>query len=187
MKAFVGNGYPHSFIRYALAPKVPREDEGEREEERPPTVRLPYVTGISERIRRVCKDFNIRAVFKSRPTLYSILTKDKDSLPTEKQANVIYKVPCTCRKVYISKTKCRLETLLKEHKDACIKGFSDKSAIAEHAWMEDHPIHWDDTRILQHASNLTAAHMLLLLYTTGQLYPWILGLTDSMRTHSTAT
>ena len=25
-------------------------------------------------------------------------------------------------------------------------------AIAEHAWTEDHPIRWDDTRILQHAS-----------------------------------
>ena len=36
--------------------------------------------------------------------------------------------------------------------DACIKGFTDKSAIAEHAWTEDHPILWDDTRILQHAS-----------------------------------
>ena len=25
----------------------------------------------------------------------------------------------------------------------------DKSVIAEHAWTEDHAIHWDDTRILQ--------------------------------------
>ena len=68
---------------------------GERKEKRPPTVHLPYITGVSEHIRRVC-----RAVSK----------------------------------------------------DTCIKGFSDKSAIAEHAWMEDHPISWDDTRILQHAN-----------------------------------
>ena len=54
--------------------------------------------------------------------------------------------------VYISETTRRLETRLKEHKDAYIKGFTDKSAIAEHAWTEDHPIHWGDTRILQHAS-----------------------------------
>ena len=49
----------------------------------------------------------------------------------------------------MGETTHQLETRLKEHKDACIKGFTDKSAIA---WMEDHPIHWDDTRILQHAS-----------------------------------
>ena len=41
---------------------------------------------------------------------------------------------------------------LKEHKDTCIKGFTDKSAIAKQAWMENYPICWDDTRILQHAS-----------------------------------
>ena len=70
----------------------------------------------------------------------------------EKQANVIYEVPCTCEKVYIGETICRLGTHLKKHKDACIKGFTDKSAIAEHVCTEDHPICWDDTRILQHAS-----------------------------------
>ena len=71
-------------------------------------------------------------------------------LPMEKQVNVAYKVhvPCTCRKVYMDDKKRQLETRLKEHTDACIKGFTDKSAIAEHAWTEDHPICWDDTRIL---------------------------------------
>ena len=152
MKAFMGNGYPRSFIRSASVPRPPREHDGETEEERPPTVHLPYVAGVSERIRRVCRDFNIRAVFKSGPTLRSLLTKVKDPLPREKQANVVYEVPCTCGKVYIGETTRRLGTRLKEHKDACIKGFTDKSAIAEHAWTEDHPIRWDDTRILQHAS-----------------------------------
>ena len=52
--------------------------DGETEEERPPTVHLPYVAGVSERIGRVCRDFNIRAVFKSGPT---ILTKVKDLSP----------------------------------------------------------------------------------------------------------
>ena len=73
---------------------------------------------------------------------------------TREQVNVVYKVPCTCRKVYIGETTRRLETRLKEHKDACIKGFTDKSAIAEHAWTEDHPIRWGDTRIMQHAMEL---------------------------------
>ena len=100
----------------------------------------------------MCRDFNIRVVFKSGPTLHSLLTKVKDPLPREKQANIVYKAPCTCGKVYTGETTRWLGTHLKEHKDACIKGFMDKSTIAEHAWIEDHPIHWDDTRILQHAS-----------------------------------
>ena len=36
------------------------------------------------------------------------------------------------RKVYISEITRRLETYLKKHKGVCIKGFTDKSAIAEH-------------------------------------------------------
>ena len=39
------------------------------------------------------------------------------------------------RKVYIGETKRKLETRLKEHKDVCIKYLTDKSAIAEHTWM----------------------------------------------------
>ena len=33
-----------------------------------------------------------------------------------------------------------------------MKGSTDKSAIAAHAWTEDHPIRWGDARILQRAS-----------------------------------
>ena len=150
-KALMGNGYPRSFIRSASAAKPPRERDEEREEERPPTVHLPYIAGVSEQIRRVCKDFNIRAVFRSGPTLRSLLTKIKDPLPMEKQVNV-YKVPCACGKAYNGESTRQLETRQKEHKDACIKGFTDKLAITEHAWMEDHPIHWDDKSILQRAS-----------------------------------
>ena len=83
---------------------------------------------------------------------FTILTKVKDPLPMEKQANIIYKVPCTCGKVYISKTTRQLEICLKECKEVCIKGFTDKSTIAKHDWTEDHPISWGDTRILQYAS-----------------------------------
>ena len=79
-------------------------------------------------------------MFKSGPTLHNLLTKVKDSLPINKQLNVIYEVRCTCGKVYIGETKRRLGTRLKEHKNACVKYHMDKSAIAEHAWMNNHPI-----------------------------------------------
>ena len=70
----------------------------------------------------------------------NLLTKAKDPRPTDKQSNVIYKVPCTCSKVYIRETKCRLGKRIKEHRDACVKYFTDMSAIAEQAWTNDHPI-----------------------------------------------
>ena len=78
-----------------------------------------------------------------------MLTKVKDPLPIEKQTNVVYEIPCTCGKVYIGETKGQLGTRLKEHKDACVRNQTEKSAIAEHAWTNDHPINWSGTKILK--------------------------------------
>ena len=50
-------------------------------------VRVPYVAGVSEQIRMVCKAFNIRAVFNSGST---IRTKVKDPLP---QQSTKYRAP----------------------------------------------------------------------------------------------
>ena len=104
---FKRNGYPLSFIRAISsstqeAPTPPEEesdeepdDEGSQEEERkPPLAVIPYVSGVSERIRKACERFDLRVVFKSGPTLRSLLTKVKDPLPKEKLAGVVYQIPC---------------------------------------------------------------------------------------------
>ena len=78
------NGYPANFIRDASTPPMQEtadtsghDEEQEREKE--PLVMIPYVAGMSEDIRRVCRKFNVRVVFKSGRTLRSILTKVKDT------------------------------------------------------------------------------------------------------------
>ena len=37
----------------------------------------------------------------------------------------------------------RLETRLKEHKEASLRGEQEKSAVADHAWSSHHPILWN--------------------------------------------
>ena len=107
---------------------------------------------MSEDIRHVCRKFNIRVVLKSGWTLRSMLTKVKDTLPLGKQSNVVYRIPCSCSQVYIRETKRRLETRLKEHRDACERGKMEKSAVAEHAWENHHSIHctgpWQRTGVV---------------------------------------
>ena len=85
------NGYPANFIRNASAPPTQETADvssPEEEQEKGPLVVIPYVAGMSEDIRCVCRKFNIRVVFKSGRTLRSMLTKAKDTLPTGKQSNV---------------------------------------------------------------------------------------------------
>ena len=65
---------------------------------------IPYVASISEEIRRVHKDYDVRVAFTSGKTLHSLLTQVKDPLPVDKQSMVVYQIPCSCGKVYIGKT-----------------------------------------------------------------------------------
>ena len=110
---------------------------------------IPYVSGVSEQIRKAYEKYNLKVVFKSGPTTTH---KVKDPLPKEKQAGVGYQIPCQCGKVYVGKTQRYLETRVKEHRDACTKGDTWKSAIAEHQWDQEHQVDWDGTRVLDRAS-----------------------------------
>ena len=111
------NGYPSNFIRSSSIPsrrdaettEEPLPEEGRR----PPMVMLPYTEGVSEDIRRVCRKFGMKVVFRSGLSLRSMLTKVKDTLALEKKSKVVYQVPCSCGEIYIWETLRRLETRMK--------------------------------------------------------------------------
>ena len=149
------NGYPSTFIRSSAKPPRPDMEATEalplEEEHRPPLVMLPYIEGVSEDVKRVCRKFGMKVVFRSGQSLRSMLTKVKDPLTIEKQAKVVYRVPCSCGEAYIGETVRRLETRVKEHRDACQKGALEKSALAEHAWMNHHPIKWEEVSVIDRA------------------------------------
>ena len=77
----------------------PDDEESQKEEEKQPLAVISYVSGVSERIRNTCEKYNFKVVFKSGPTLRSLLTKVKDPLPKEKLAGAGYQIPCQCDKV----------------------------------------------------------------------------------------
>ena len=67
-----------------------------------------------------------------------------------KQSNVVYNISCSCGQVYIGETKRRWKMRLKAHWDACKKGITEKSAVADHAWKNRHPIYWEEMAVLGH-------------------------------------
>ena len=75
------------------------------EEHRPPLVMLPYTEGVSEDVRLVCRKFGMKIVFRTGQSLCSMLTTVKDPLMMEKQAKVVYRIPCSCGEAYIGKTE----------------------------------------------------------------------------------
>ena len=56
-----------------------------------PLVAIPYVSGLSEDIRRVCRRFGIRVVFRSGMNLRSQLSQLKDVLPMEQRSGVVFR------------------------------------------------------------------------------------------------
>ena len=128
------------------------------------TVFIPYVAGLSEDVRWVCRRYNIRTVFRSASTPCGQLTRVKDQDPLEKKSGVVYQIPHSCGHVYIGETKRALETCIKEHRAATRWGETEKSAIAEHTWGQHHPILWEETSVLDQAKNNTTLLIKEALY-----------------------
>ena len=82
-KVFGYNGYPKTFIS-SSAVKRTRDKDTECQEDEVFIV-IPYTKELREDIRRVCRGYGIKVVFK---------------LCTDKQSSVVYKIPCSCGKFY---------------------------------------------------------------------------------------
>jgi len=78
-----------------------------------------YITGLSKDIKGIARNFNIRTVFTSQRTLQESLTQVKDQFPDTLKAYVVYRITCSCGKMYIGETKRALSTRIMEQQDAC--------------------------------------------------------------------
>jgi predicted GIY-YIG superfamily endonuclease len=109
---------------------------------------IPYIPGMSDKIKRLGKRFNIRTVYKTENTLRSILTKTKPNNINENTKNVIYKIPCECNKFYIGETCRPLSKRIAEHKSYIKNTDFHKSNICQHAFNNNHRINWDASSVL---------------------------------------
>ena len=117
----------------------------------PPTIQIPYVSNVSESIKRICHNFGVRTIFNRSTNLRSILTKIKPTSSTIlNKKNCIYEIPCLCGKVYTGESGRPLKVRIEEHKKAVTRGELDKSKMAIHVWKEkgDHNPLWNNTRVI---------------------------------------
>ena len=131
------NGYPTKFIESAAQPR-----SGPRSHHPDPAdlAVVPYVQGISDRIKRTLQHFNIRTAFKPICTLASVFRKPKDRPSEEKIAGIVYRVECKdCDFSYIGESKRCWASRRVEHDPA--HAASKESAIRQHAERTTHDIH----------------------------------------------
>lgn len=109
---------------------------------------LPYVRKVTDRIGKLLQKYNIKTIFKPTKKIKEHLRTAKDTRDPLATAGV-YRIPCSCGKVYIGTTKRSIKTRLTEHKRCCRLGHIEKSAIAEHTLLQhNHRIQFEDTQVL---------------------------------------
>ena len=138
------NGYPAPFVRQAARPNTTRGST-------PGNTRivLPYVKNVSERIARVLTPYNIQVTHKPTQKLASFFGLPKDPISPLDNCSVVYEIACAdCNKVYVGRTKNSLRTRVKQHEAALRLLQCEKSAVAEHAYANQHRIAWKDSKVL---------------------------------------
>lgn len=137
------NNYPKSVLDRV------RTDNRSKEEKTTRSVVIPYVKGLSEKITRVLRPFQISTFYKPINKISTILGLPKDPVKHEHVCGVVYQVNCRdCEKQYIGQTTNSLATRLKQHRAACQHLQVEKSALAEHAVTNDHAIDWANAKVI---------------------------------------
>ena len=111
-------------------------------------VSLPWIPGLSQKLKKSFKKAGCEISFKSPRNLSSILTnKNKPQLPPNSQPGVYY-VPTSCKRGYTGETKKCVSTRNTEHEKAVFKGDIVNDALAEHDQTCDCTIKWEETKTL---------------------------------------
>ena len=76
------------------------------------------------------------------------MSRPKDTIEKERRTGVVYEIPCAdCDVKYIGETGRALKTRQKGHMASVRLGKTKTSALAEHAHLNNHNIHWNDSRL----------------------------------------
>ena len=115
------------------------------------TVTLPWIPGLSPKLRKCYKKAGYKTVFKSGASIKQLLTsKNKSTLPLNSYPGV-YRINCTSESCqpYVGETKLQIRNRILQHQDGVEKNNVMKSALAFHRISCSAPIDWDNVSTLK--------------------------------------
>ena len=150
------NGYERSFLEKVIKEVESKQTQNNQNTfENLPTITLPWIPGVSQKLKRTYKKAGYRVAFKSNPNLQDILTKkNKVKLPDNSHPGV-YSIPCGCGNVppYIGQTKLKISSRINQHKDYVQKERWDMCGIAKHAQLCPVGSRFDKTKTIKIVQN----------------------------------
>ena len=123
--------------------------ESESTDEVKNIVKLPWIPGVSVRLKKSFRKAGFKAVFKSGNNLSAILTaRNKCKLPKNSSPG-IYKVVCSCGKYYIGETKLQVSTRIKQHQKNSFLGNTAHSGLCQHDSLCEGEIQWEEAETIK--------------------------------------
>jgi hypothetical protein len=119
------------------------------------TVTIPYVKGVSEKVRRIGSRFNVRIILKSKHTLRGTLTKTGPATKVQQKNQCVYNIPCGCGRCYIGKTSKPSEVNTKKQKCNLTQSLLEKSKLVQCAYEDSYKLCWKAAKVLQIERNIT--------------------------------
>ncbi|XP_033181822.1 uncharacterized protein LOC117152842, partial [Anabas testudineus] len=109
---------------------------------------IPYMAGVSDKLKRIFRKHNIPVYFKPTNTLRQKLVHPKDRTPKHKMSNIVYAVQCSeeCPELYIGETKQPLHRRMAQHRRSNTSG--PESAVYLHLKDKGHSFEDCDVKIL---------------------------------------
>ena len=153
---FVENGYERNTLT-RIAEEYQRNRESAEirpnDPEQQPIVKLPWIPGLSPKLRKSFRNAGYRTVFKSGSNLKTILTsKNKSRLPPNSHPGV-YMIDCKCGKRYVGETGLKISTRVSQHKKNVDDEKWEISGITSHAKDCKEGLNWEEAKLLKIEEN----------------------------------
>ena len=143
------NGFPKKLtertIKNSLKEKVNKE--ASNDDENWINLYLPYEKGISEKIAKFSKKYNVKVVHTKSKSLKNVLKQKQ--IENKNEHNItqgtVYKVSCNdCDKFYIGETGRKLNIRLNEHKRDAKNKTGNMSGLSQHITKYKHTADWEN-------------------------------------------
>ena len=95
-------------------------------------VSLPWVPGLSTKLKKIFSKAGYKPVFKSGTNLQNQLSNKNKPILGNNSKPGVYKLSCSCGKNYIGETKLNISSRVDQHHANTVEGRWERSAVAEH-------------------------------------------------------
>lgn len=118
--------------------------------------KFPYINTLSARISSIFRQTNCKLVFYNLSKIKLLYSQLKDKVGNDDKSCLVYKIPCSCDKVYVGQTKQKLKSRMRQHMTDCkLENFikTNRTALAAHHFETGHNFRFDEVSVLDYESN----------------------------------